>query len=781
MKGDLIDEVDENYFLDLTNAANATITDPRGVGSIIDDDGETTISIDDVTVTEGNGGSVNAVFSVSLSDASGQTVSVGYATADGTATAGSDYVAAGGNLVFTPGQLTKTVVIQVTGDTLDELDESFTVNLSNAVNAVIADGIGVGTIVDNDPFPTVSVNNATVTEGDEGTVDASFTATLNTPSSRTITVDYSTADGSATSPADYAAVAGALTFNPGQTTKTVTVNVNGDLLDEANETFTVNLSNPSNVTIVDGEGLGTITDNDPLPTVAVNDVTVSEGDGGTAAATFTLSLNIPSGRSVSVAYATADVTATSPADYVAAGGTVTFAPGDTSEQVTVLVNGDLLDEADETFRVDLSNPVNATIADGLGTGTIADDDPLVAISVDDASVLEGNFGLVSATFDVSLSSASGRSVTVDYATANGTAMAPVDYLAASGTLTFAAGQTTKQVTVLVNGDLLDEANETYFLNLTNAANATIADGQGLGTITNDDGAPSLSVNDVTVTEGNSGTTSATFTVTLAPASGQNVSVGYSTADGTATAPADYAATSGTLTFAPGQTTRTATVQVVGDTLDELDETFTVNLSDAVNAAIADGTGLGTILDDDPLPALSINDVTVTEPDAGTTNATFTVSLNAPSARAISVEYGTADGTATAPADYAAGSGSLTFAAGQTTKQVTVLVNGDLLDEANETYSVNLSNPSNATIADGQGLGTITDDDPLPALSVNDVTVTEGNVGTTQATYTVSLNAASGRAVSVDFATADQTATAPADYLAASGTVELRAPARPRSR
>ena len=135
-------------------------------------------------------------------------------------------------------------------------------------------------------------------------------------------------------------------------------------------------------------------------------------------------------------------------------------------------------------------------------------------------------------------------------------MAPVDYLAATGTLTFAAGQTTKQVTVLVNGDLLDEANETYFLNLANAANATIADGQGLGTITNDDGPPSLSVNDVTVTEGDSGTTSATFTVTLAPASGQNVSVDYSTADGTATAPADYAATSGTLTFAPGQTTRT---------------------------------------------------------------------------------------------------------------------------------------------------------------------------------------------------------------------------------
>ena len=280
-----------------------------------------------------------------------------------------------------------------------------------------------------------------------------------------------------------------------------------------------------------------------------------------------------------------------------------------------------------------------------------------------------------------------------------------------------------------------------------------------------------------MTEGDSGTTSATFTVTLAPASGQNVSVDYSTADGTATAPADYAATSGTLTFAPGQTTRTVTVQVAGDTLDELDETFTVNLSNAVNAAIADGTGLGTILDDDPLPALSINDVTVTEPDAGTTSATFTVSLNAPSAHVVSVDYGTADGTATAPADYAAGSGSLTFAAGETTKQVTVLVNGDLLDEADETYFVNLTNPTNATIGDGQGLGTITDNDPLPSLSINDVTVVEGNTGTVSATYTVTLSTVSGRSVTVDYATANGTAVAPADYQAAAA----RSPSRPARR
>jgi ribosomal protein L35AE/L33A len=774
VNGDLIAEIDETFFVDISGATNATIGDSRGVGTIIDDDAQPTLSIGDVTVTESDTGMVNANFTVSLSSASGQTVSVGYSTEDGTATAPADYTATGGSLVFTPGQVTKTVTVRVKGDTLDEIDETFTVNLADAVNAVIANGTGVGTITDDDPPPTVSVNNATVTEGDTGTINANFTVTLSAASGKTITIDYATVDGTATAPADYVAGSGTLTFTPGQTTKTVTVPVNGDLLDEANETFIVTLSNPSNVTIADGQGVGTINDNDPTPAVSVNDVTVTEGNGGTVNATFTLSLNLPSGRDVSVDYATADGTAQAPADYQATSGTATFTAGQTSQQVTVLVNGDLLDETNETFTLNLTNAVNVTIPDAQATGTITDDDPMPSLSVNDVSVVEGDLGTTNATFSVSLSAPSGRAVTVDYATADGTAQAPLDYLATNGTLNFAPGQTSKTVTVLVNGDLLDEGSESFFLNLTNPGNATISDGQGLGTITNDDGAPGLSVNDVTVTEGDSGTTNATFTVTLAPASGQNVSVAYATADGTATAPADYAATSGTLTFSPGQTTKTVTVQVVGDTLDELDETYTLNLSNAVNAAILDPTGLGTIVDNDPSPALAINDATVTEPDTGSVNATFTVSLTAASSRSITVDYATANGTATAPADYTAGSGTLTFTPGQTSKTMTVPVLGDLLDEANETFFVNLTNPSNATIVDGQGLGTITDNDPLPSLSINDVTVTEGNVGTVFANFTVTLNAASGRPVSVDFATADITATVGADYLATSGTVTFAA-------
>jgi hypothetical protein len=188
--------------------------------------------------------------------------------------------------------------------------------------------------------------------------------------------------------------------------------------------------------------------------------------------------------------------------------------------------------------------------------------------------------------------------------------------------------------------------------------------------------------------------------------------------------------SGQLTFLTGETTKTVTVDVNGDTLDEAVETFDVNVSNAVGATIADGTGIGTITEDDPPPALSIGGAPIAEGDGGTVDATFTVSLSSPSGRTVSVDYSTADGLATAPADYVPASSTLTFAAGETTKTVTVNVNGDTLDEANETFAVNLANASHATIVDAQGVGTITDDDPTPTLVITDTTVTEGDAPAT---------------------------------------------------
>jgi len=178
--------------------------------------------------------------------------------------------------------------------------------------------------------------------------------------------------------------------------------------------------------------------------------------------------------------------------------------------------------------------------------------------------------------------------------ADGTAANGVDYESAAGTLTFNPGETAKTVTVLINGDTSFEPNETFFLNLTSPVNATIGDAQGQGTITNDEAAPvvpALLIGDVSIAEGNSGSSLATFTVTLSPSSASQVKVDYANANGTATAGSDYVATNGTLTFDPGDTSKSFTVTINGDTLFEPNETFLVNLSNATGgAAIGDGQG-----------------------------------------------------------------------------------------------------------------------------------------------------------------------------------------------
>jgi hypothetical protein len=209
---------------------------------------------------------------------------------------------------------------------------------------------------------------------------------------------------------------------------------------------------------------------------------------------------------------------------------------------------------------------------------------------------------------------------------------------------------------------------------------------------------------------NAGT--ATFTVSLSAASGLGVTFNYASSDDTATAGQDYTAVSGSDSISAGATSTTIAVNISDDLLDELEETFNVTLSNAGNATIGDGVGEGTITDNDPTPALSINDVTVEEGDAGTTSVLFTVSLSAPSGRTVTVDYATADGTATtADNDYQAiPTTQITLDPGETSKPVTVLVNGDFKFEADETFTVNLSNAAAATIDDGSGLGTIENDD-----------------------------------------------------------------------
>ena len=463
----------------------------------------------------------------------------------------------------------------------------------------------------------------------------------------------------------------------------------------------------------------------PIPSLSVNDVSVTEGSSGTIRATFTVTLSAAAAKNASVRYETENGSAQAPGDFQAQSGTKKFSSGHTSRTIRILVNGDTVVEPDETFTIRLTAPKHATIARRRGTATIANDDiPPPSISVGDVSVTEGNAGTVDAVFAVTLSAPVTYPVSVDYATLDASATAPSDYTQKMDTLTFAPGVTSTTVTVGVNGDTAVEPDEPFYVHLSNAVAATITDAFGQGTILNDDVAvpplPSFSINSPTVTEGNSGTVNAVFTVTLSAASASTVTVDYTTVDGSATAPSDYTSQSGTLTFSPGQSSQQVAVLVKGDTAVETSEAFTVNLSNAVNASVAgSGIGTGTITNDDTLPTATIAAPGATnEGNSGTTNFVFTVTLSAASASTVTVDYTTVDGSATAPSDYTAQSGTLTFLAGQTSQSITVLVKGDTTVETNETFTVNLSNPTNATIAGtGIGTGTINNDDTLPTLTI----------------------------------------------------------------
>jgi chitinase len=440
-------------------------------------------------------------------------------------------------------------------------------------------------------------------------------------------------------------------------------------------------------------------------TISVGDVSIVEGNAGSQNMSFKIAWSGAKGPgAVSVSYATADVTATAGSDYTAKSGVASLTSGGCRcATILVPILGDTMaGEGTETFALNLSNPVNATILDGQAIGTIIDNEGPASLVVLDASTDENTGPLV---FTVQMTSSAGTQ-TVDYSTTDGTAITGSDYMSTSGTLNFTSGITTRTVSVPLNDDAVSETDETFTLTLSNATVA-VTDGSAIGTITNDDAEPTISISDASAAE-NAGPLS--FTISLSAASGQEVDVDYTTTDGAASEGSDYTLTSGTAVISAGQTSVQVDVPVTDDGVHESDEGLTLDLSSPYNASITDAEGAGTITNDDALPAASIGDATVTEGNLGLTPATFDVTLDHASDSTVTVDWATADGSATVLTDYLLAGGTVTFAPGVTSQQVSVDAVGDILHEGSETFMVVLSSPTGASIGTGTGTATITDDD-----------------------------------------------------------------------
>ena len=637
------------------------------------------------------------------------TYTLDYASIDapghtGTAQPLLDYTPTAGNIAVPPGETRSPIHVSVIGDIVPEPHETLFVRISS--NDFLLDNDAAqatATIVDDDGFG-ITVESTSVPEGNGGSTDVPVRVRLSHPADQLVDVFVH-----AVTPAGARSGYHDVNFAPGETEKVITYPVSGDSEPEGDERVEFA---PVSWLVTDANlqsGFLTIVDDDVPTTLSVGDLTVAEGDGDATVVVTRTKATDP----VAFDFATESGTATEGDDYGSAGGRVSFLPGELTATFPIPIADDALDEAGETFGVRISNPANATVADGLGLVTITDDDAEPALTIDDVSVAEGDAGTATAQFTIRLSTPSGKTVRLRYATADGTATAPGDYTAVPPTeLVIPQLATAVTATVDVLGDTDPEGNETFRVELSGVENATVSDGEAIGTIIDDEPAATLSIADVTVAEGNTGTRPATFVVTRSHTAG-DVSFRFLTEDGSATPLADYFPNGGTVTFAAASPTATFTVDVAGDVLDEVDETFGVRLSNPVDAFISDEFALATIADDDAAPSLSIDDVQLAEGNTGTTTARFTVTLSAPSASTVRVTAATADGTAIAPGDYTAVAPTAITFAGTTTQTVDVTVNGDGDPEADETFTVQLSGAVNATVADGVGLGTIRDDEAPP--------------------------------------------------------------------
>jgi hypothetical protein len=730
------------------------------------------IAIGNVTQARPTSGTTTFAFPVKLVHAVLDTVTVNYATQNNSATSTFDYDATSGTLTFGPGKTTATIDVTVNGTTLHTGNRTFYVNLSNAVNAVIQTGTGTGTIVDTTPQDYVSVSDATTTQGSGSASSALFTVSLSAPSANTVSVAYTTQNGSALAGTDYTYTHGTLSFSPGTTSETVSVPVTAESIYQTMKYFYLSISSPVNAALGWNQAQGTILNSNHLAYVTADDVTVKEPASGSTTVNVPVGVAAGSTFPVTVNYYTSNGSALAGTDYTTTAGTLTIPAGSTVPTVPVTVTASGITST-KNFYVNLNEVSNgATIWRSDSDVTIVGSSTYSQLAVDDTGVVAPTTGTTNATFTVTLSPPSTSTVAVDYATADGSATAGIEYTATSGALSFSPGQTSKTVTVPVDADT-SQFSDTYFsLNLSAATGGATIDRDGYGIINAALVPPVVSVSTPAVTKPATGTTSEPFLVTLSNSSPNTVTVDYSTSNNSAVAGTNYTSTSGTLTFAPGSTSKTVNVPVLGNTLAGPDLSYYFSLSSAVNAQIAEPSAYGIIQNPNQSPTLSVSDSAIYKPQSGTTKVTVSVVLSSAIPNTVTVGYSTSNGSATAGIDYTAASGTLTFAPDKTSESISISIDGNTLPTGDRYFYVNLASPTNASIVSGQAVVDIIDSSVEPYVSVDATSIQKPATSGANATFTVTVSPPSPNTVTVNYATSDGSAAAGTAYTATSGTLTI---------
>ena len=568
-----------------------------------------TLTVADARIVEGAEGQVRMMqFVLRLSEPSDTRVTVAFATRDGTASAGSgDYDARSGQIVFQPGVTERIVGIRINGDNVVEADETLFLDVLWATGATIARATGTGTIVNDDRvLPCVTVSDPSIVEGADGQVrNLQFKITLSEASDARVTVGFATRDGTATAGSgDYDARSGQVVFQPGVTERIVAVRINGDGVAEADETLFLDLLWASGATIAKAAGTGTIVNDDHVvPVVTVADASVTEGDSGQRAMTFTARLSEATTREVSFVVTTTSGTATAAeGDFAARNFRLTFAPGETEKTVAVQIRSDTVHEADETFALTFSGARGVTFPQDFAIGTIFDNDPAPPPPPADGETLTLTIGdSWSGGFTASGVIVNDASAMAEWSVAFDAAFTITNIW--NAVLVSQEGGRIVIASAPWNGAVGPDGSVSFGFQASGPAELP-PDALLNGVVVGTDGAggtpspPALSLSDAVLREGESGTADMLFTLRLSAPASEAVRVHLATEDLTATAGQDYVARQLMVEFAPGQTEAVIRIPVIGDTLVEGVERFALKVLSAKSATIADGVGIGTIIDDD---------------------------------------------------------------------------------------------------------------------------------------------------------------------------------------
>ena len=854
---DIAEEGDETFTLQLVSPTKATILDNEATATIIDDESNPRITVADVTVDEDvTGGTLD--FTVTLSHAADTDVTVNYATFDRTATQPYDYTATAGTLTIPKDDTTATISVTINNDNLTEGEtmmvrvcrggdpsyceqnpdlwmerpgnvgsETFLLRLDSPTGATLDDAEATGEITDDEDLPQVGVVETAANE-DEGHIV--FTPTLSHPSIHTVTAryDYETIYNSCvrlgfpscvdppfdTSPGD-------VSFPPGTTSVSLPIAIYDNNYTSINSAYSFRYSNATfrfklTSPVVNGRGsssaLAIIWDDETAPYMeSLDGVDVAEDAGN---AVFTMKLNRISDEDVTVAYRTTTTgTATAGSDYTAVDSTVTFPAGTRTMTVSVPIIDDSTDESSETIVLEIySSSSNSNFAfvsvgdDRTGTVSIIDDDETPELSISDAQASESSGSM---TFLVALDRASDQDITVDYATSDGTgsdaATAGSDYTAASGTLTFTAGDVSASFTVTLEDDGVSETREQFTVTLSNnSSGAIISDATATGWIYDGNSLPTLIVYDSSRTERYS-TYSRHMYFTFNYS--EDIVVPWtvefrmvevpSLGDEAATLDVDIKSTPSLASSAgdgwyrfgrscsqdhPCRKTEFGwadthfNFEILPDTVPEQDEKFRVELRNPVSIGLATTQVWGTIVDDD-LPIVTIDDVTVSE---GASSAVITLDLHDEGVDAASVKYRTkvltTGHTASPGDDYTQTEGTLDIPAGTNSATITVPLLGDTTDEYDERFVLELYQPDKLVVNDTIAVVTITDDDD--GWHITDDTEAEGTalsftVTRDNTTSALTLNYTVQEAANSS-ATGGTHCTTGVDYITPSGTLTFAA-------